>query len=441
MFFSIPDVTEISAKSSHNQQAYTLFNVHVNGVHHCSLRYSQLYIFNQELRRLLPRAMGNVDVFPPKKLFSLSTKETDERRILLEHYLQAISQNKYILTTSYFNEFFLNAQRETFLTKLNNTDDKVNMKICLLNKHEIVIENVSTKGNTTHLFDLCISKLQLSQDFHSYFALFFFTQNDKNQMNILRPLYDFESPYLSFEQNKKAYEQIHIVLKRSYWDSEIDLQMIEDRRARNLLFVQAQYEIEQSEPLCPNELYQQLETLKNNNSLKDYILLARTTKFYGHIFLPNCAILYPIDDKTTQKLCQCILAIGNNEIICCIQIDEKKKKKIKDITFKVTRIRCWKITRTKQESFIAIEYLIDKDRLDWITIHTQQSPLINTCLQNIVDEIIAKRMSSATPLTQETTTNESTKSKGADGLAKRTNSQAERIENNLFEGALGDDDL
>ncbi len=52
MYFSVPDTTEVSAKSSSNQQAYTLFNIHMNGVHFCSLRYSQLHTFNQELHHL-----------------------------------------------------------------------------------------------------------------------------------------------------------------------------------------------------------------------------------------------------------------------------------------------------------------------------------------------------------------------------------------------------
>ena len=49
MYFSIPDTTEISAKKSSNQHSYILYNIHINGIHHCSLRYSQLYTFNNEL--------------------------------------------------------------------------------------------------------------------------------------------------------------------------------------------------------------------------------------------------------------------------------------------------------------------------------------------------------------------------------------------------------
>jgi sorting nexin-17 len=439
MYFSIPDTTEVSAKSSSNQQAYTLFNIYMNGIHYCSLRYSQLRTFDEELHRLLPNAMINIETFPPKKFFSLSAKDTEDRRVLLEHYLQSIIQNKYIITSSYFNEFFLNAQNETFSTKLINNQEKINLNICLLNNHEIVIDNLSLNDNTIRVLDACAAKIQLQQDFISYFALYLYLQND-NQLNILRSLYDFESPYISLEQTKKVHQHCCIVFKKSYWDLNFDLQLINDRRARNLLFVQAQYEIEQSQHLYSSDIYQQLEVLHGNNSYKDYLLLARTSKFYGHIFIRQCSILYPIDDKIKQKIYQCLLAIGNDEIICCVNMGDKKK--MKEILFKVIRIRCWKVNRTKEETNISIEYLIKKDCLEWITIHTEQAPLVSTCLQSMVDEILTKKSGANSPPVSIPATTEQPPMKLSNGLATRTQSDLKRLNNNgIFDQGDGDDDL
>ncbi|CAF1098776.1 unnamed protein product [Adineta steineri] len=439
MHFSIPDATEISAKNSNNQQSYTLFNIHINGVHHCSVRYSQLRTFNEELQRLLPSAMANIEIFPPKKFFSLSPKETEDRRVLLEHYLQSIVQNKFIITSSYFKEFFLNAQRETFTTESFDNNDKINLTICLLNNHELIIENLSPNDNTSRLLDACALKLQVQQDFLTYFSLYLYEQKD-NQLNIIRPLYEFESPYLSLKQLKKTYQQSCIVLKKSYWDLDFDLKLLDDRRARNLLFVQAQYEIEQSQDLYPSDIYRQLDILRENKSFKDYILLARTSKFYGHIILQKCSLLYPINETTKQKLCQCLLAIGNNELLCCFNLDEKKKAK--EVSLKVTRIRCWKVNWTKQNVDISVEYLIQKGTLIWITIHTEQAALISSCLQSMVDEIIAKRIDTTSPVT---TSNEPTTEralpKTANGLATRTEADLERLNNNDIFDRNDDDDL
>jgi sorting nexin-17 len=436
MYFSIPDTTEISAKRSATQHAYTLFNIHINGIHHSSMRYSQLRTFNEELQRLDPTSMLNIQPFPPKKILSLSLRETDERRLLLERYLQSIVQIKSIISSSYFNEFFLNAQRETFLHQsINKTlPEKVNITIHLLNQHEIIIENLSPYDNTTKVLDACANKIQLENEYLSYFSLFLYEQIDK-QLNLIRPLFSFESPYLSLNKAKKLNENYCFVFKKSYWDLNYDLKLIDNRRTRNLLFIQSQYDIKQSEEFHSSDIYSQLETLSNDNSLKEYILLSRTSKFYGYILLKECST----NDLATQKLSHCLLAIGNNELICYLINDNNKTKNefIKDISFKVTRIRCWKVNWTKQDMNIAFEYLIKKDTLQWIIIHTEQAALISTCLQSMVDEILAKKAGATSPAPVLDVPHNRSNS-----LTTRTKSDLDRLNNNeLFDKGDGDDDL
>ena len=82
-----------------------------------------------------------------------------------------------------------------------------------------------------------------------------------------------------------------------------------------------------------------------------------------------------------------------------------KKRKFKEILFKVTRIRCWKVNWTKQEMNISFEYLIKKDNLEWITIHTEQAALVSTCLQSMVDEILAKKAGATSPVSVQNVSN------------------------------------
>jgi sorting nexin-17 len=441
MYFSIPDTTEISAKRSSTQHAYTLFNIHINGIHHCSLRYSQLRTFNDELQRLLPNSMINIQPFPPKKLFNLSLREIDERRLLLERYLQSIVQNKTVISSLYFNSFFLNAQHETILNESieKNFPEKISLTIQFLNQHEIIIENLSPYDNTMKLLDACTNKIQLDKEYLSYFSLFFY-EHKNDELYIIRPLFPFESPYFSLKQTKKINENYCIVFKKSYWDLNYDFKLLDNRRTYKLLFIQSQYDIQQSKDLYPSDIYQQLDNYCNNNSLKEYILLARTSKFYGYIILKECLI----SDFTTQKLCQCLLAIGNNELVCYLYNDDDEKKKmnlfLKDISFKVTRIRCWKVNWTKEDMNIAFEYLIRKDTLQWITIHTEQAPLVSTCLQGMIDEILAKKMGATSPVPILVLSNNQTNI--ANGLTTRTRSDLDRFNNNkLFDEGDGDDDL
>lgn len=63
------------------------FNVHINGTFHCSVRYRQLLCLHEQLKRELEQP-GSLPSFPPKKLLPLSLGQLDERRLMLEKYLQ-----------------------------------------------------------------------------------------------------------------------------------------------------------------------------------------------------------------------------------------------------------------------------------------------------------------------------------------------------------------
>lgn len=62
------------------------FNVYVNGIFHCCLRYKQLHSLHDQLKRSLPTLI--LPNFPPKKLLTLTQNELEQRRIALERYLQ-----------------------------------------------------------------------------------------------------------------------------------------------------------------------------------------------------------------------------------------------------------------------------------------------------------------------------------------------------------------
>lgn len=432
MYFSIPETSEIVAKRNSSPQVYTLFHIHINGIHHCSLRYSQLRQFHDDLHRLHSESMRNIQPFPPKKLFTLSVRETNERRLLLERYIQSIVQNRSLISSSYVNNFFLTAQRETLLTQSNakNFPENISLTIRFLNQEEIIIDNLSPENSTSVVYNACLHKIPIEQEYASYFSLFFY-----DQLNIIRPLFAFESPYCSFIQMKRTYPNIALIFKRSYWDLSYDLKLLDHPHLSRLAFIQAQHDIEQSKDLYPSDIYDQLDHFNEQQALKKYIQLARTSKFYGYYLLRNCSI----SDSTTDRLARCLLAIGNNELICYIY-DEQNNEFVKEITFKVTRLRCWKVNWTKEDLNIAFEYLMRKDVLQWLTIHSEQAPLISTCLQGMIDEILAKKSGTINPVSifdvpqQRITIN--------NGLTTRTQSDLNRLNNNkIFDEGGGDDDL
>ena len=63
------------------------YHIHINGIHHCTLRYKQLRHMHDQLRVLF--SYETLPEFPSKKLLPLSTPQVEERRLLLEKYLQS----------------------------------------------------------------------------------------------------------------------------------------------------------------------------------------------------------------------------------------------------------------------------------------------------------------------------------------------------------------
>ena len=77
---------------------------------------------------------------------------------------------------------------------------------------------------------------------------------------------------------------------------------------------------------------------------------------------------------------------------------------IKEVVFKVTRIRCWRImtsgkplnapaTRLKPEILdskleLSFEYLVSADKLQWVTVVSNQAILMSLCLQSMVEELV-----------------------------------------------------
>ena len=96
MHFAIPDTEEIRGGGGGDQKPFTVYNIHINGAFHSSLRYRQLFRLHEQLKKDLSE-FTQLPPFPPKKIFALSSQEKEERRVQLERYIQRISQVPTIL--------------------------------------------------------------------------------------------------------------------------------------------------------------------------------------------------------------------------------------------------------------------------------------------------------------------------------------------------------
>lgn len=66
-----------------------------------------------------------------------------------------------------------------------------------------------------------------------------------------------------------------------------------------------------------------------------FIRLAQTLKYYGYIKFDPCVTDFP------EKGCHVIVSAGNNELNFHVKLPNDQ---MKEGSFKVTRMRCWRVT-------------------------------------------------------------------------------------------------
>uniref|UniRef100_A0A1B6GLU6 PX domain-containing protein n=3 Tax=Proconiini TaxID=565685 RepID=A0A1B6GLU6_9HEMI len=384
MHFSIPDTQEFNDE---NGSSYMGYNIHINGIYHCTVRYKQLHNLNEQLKKI--HGCNNVPAFPPKKFLPLSSGQLEERRSLLEKYIQTVGQTPLLMNTDVFTGFLLSAQLESSGEK----NKEIPLDVFLMNGYRISITgNVSESSN--QVLEKVCRQINLPLMYMYYFALFLVGREDDGDIIIVRKLQDFESPYIS---QKSIQGSNRLVLRKSYWDPAYDDELAGDRVALNLVYLQTVADLERGWILCNQETQAQLASLQARGAKKEYLEIARTLKYYGYTQFKTCTCDYPVPDT------QCVVSAGFKELNLRVTLAGGD---IREGSFKVTRMRCWRITthndtgdqtegeRQKGEPSLELsfEYLMARDRLQWISIFSDQAILMSVCLQAMVDELLLKKV-------------------------------------------------
>ncbi|XP_076188533.1 sorting nexin-17 isoform X2 [Aptenodytes patagonicus] len=343
MHFSIP---ETETRTGDGGAAYVAYNIHVNGVLHCRVRYSQLLGLHEQLRK--EYGANVVPAFPPKKIFTLTPAEVEQRREQLEKYMQAVRQDPTLGGSETFNSFLRKAQQET----QQIPTEEVVLEVLLSNGQKVKV-TILTSDQTEDVLEAVASKLDLPDDLVGYFSLFLVRETKDGAFSFVRKLQEFELPYVSVTSLHNP--EFRIILRKSYWDSSYDDDVMEHRVGLNLLYAQTVSDIEHGWILVNKEQHRQLKSLQEKVSKKE-------------VRLPS--------------------------------------EQIKEGSFKVTRMRCWRVTssvpmsngpsgsspgKSEVKLELAFEYLMSKDRLQWVTITSPQAIMLSICLQSMVDELMVKK--------------------------------------------------
>ncbi|XP_075437654.1 sorting nexin-17 [Ascaphus truei] len=323
MHFSIP---ETEARSAENGAQYVAYSIHVNGVLHCRVRYSQLLGLHEQLRK----EYGNnvVPTFPPKKIFTLTPAEVEQRREQLEKYMQAVRQDPVLGASETFNSFLRRSQQET----QQIPTEEVQLEVSLSNGQKVLV-TVLSSDQTEDVLEAVTSKLDLPEDLVGYFSLYLVKSGSDGSFSFVRKLQEFELPYVSVTSLQN--HEYKIVLRKSYWDASYDDDVMENRVGLNLLYAQTVSDIERGWIQVNKEQLRQLKSLQEKVSKKEFIQLAQTLKHYGYLKFEPCVTDFP------EKGCQVIVSAGNNELNFQVRLPSEQ---MKEGSFKVTRMRCWRVT-------------------------------------------------------------------------------------------------
>lgn len=245
--------------------------------------------------------------------------------------------------------------------------------------------NVTTTESTRNVLEKSLRAVDLGEDCTFYFALFLIRKESNGSVTLVRKLMDFESPFISLRNA----DDCQIVIRKNYWDNNYDVDLMRDKIALNLLYIQSISDIERGWIIASNETRSCLSSLQVASKKVDYMSIVRNLPSYGCIQFSNVICDFPEADSVAT------IVIGNQEL----GIRTFAGKTVQETKFRVTRMRCWRVTtitnekesekvnindRTRYTYELSFEYLMAKNSLKWFKLVTEQATLISVCLQVII---------------------------------------------------------
>ncbi|XP_052757683.1 sorting nexin-17 isoform X2 [Galleria mellonella] len=390
MHFSIPDLQQFH---DDNGVSYTGYNMYIDGFFHCTARYKQLLSLHEQLQAQNP--FFKLPQFPPKKLF-LTSSQLEERRVLLEKYIQLVGQNPVLANSDLLITFLFSAQQETHSVKMHEVD----IEISLMNGYRIPLSVSSTDSSST-ILDIACNYINLPKDLTKYFSLYLINWScAKDGEPALKKLEEYESPYIS---QKYVRPEDKIVLRKSYWDPCYDVDLMIDRVSLDLLYLQIIEDLDLGWITADLQTKDILSSYEAKKQKREYIELARTLRHYGRIPAGQ-AITDAGNLGVSGDMVRVRVSLASKELTLTSETNPAREQR-----FKVTRMRCWRITtlhtmerpqtnghgslleESNKNFELSFEYLISKDNLKWITLKTEHATFISVCLQSIVDELMRQK--------------------------------------------------
>lgn len=258
------------------------YNIHINGLFHCCLRFKQLHSLHEQLKRA--HASLCLPQFPPKKLLPLTLNQQETRRAHLERYLQLIGQDPVFSHSELLRQFLLRAQQESSYTESHETT----LDVYLMNGYRIQVNGYTTECSSS-ILEKAARNIDLSGEHLAYFALYLMRTEKDGAVTLVRKLMDFEAPHIT----QRKLQDCKIVIRkgwvfwcfhmlcavsflcwkwflfRSFFDTVYDRELLNDDIALNILYILTLNDVEREVILATREIREHLDYLQSKGNKKE----------------------------------------------------------------------------------------------------------------------------------------------------------------------------
>ncbi|XP_040210723.1 sorting nexin-31 [Rana temporaria] len=347
---------------------YVLYTVYLEGFILFKVRYKDLHFWDEQMHRIF----GNrLPVFPPKHYLVMTKSMSEERRTMLEQYLQEIVSDPVVSNSEIFMDFLKKLQLGTF----NIPKVLLILKVYLPNGRQVQVDGQSS-DTAERVLEAALYKLGVSRELKEYFSLFITHKENNGPFTVIKRIAHFEIPFVTIWNIKDDSFQIDI--RKWYMDPSTDVMLMGCTAAVDFLYFQAVQELEMNWSRPTVEQRQNLQQFMKVDDKVKFLELMLGVEHYGSVvFGPCTADLSEVRSTMT-------VSVGSNELSCSSK-DEHFCLPINMITRWHVNMHVQTEKSNSQPLELKLEYKQGQERT-WMTIWTEQAFLLSSCLKKTLSE-------------------------------------------------------
>ncbi|XP_018414754.1 PREDICTED: sorting nexin-31 [Nanorana parkeri] len=345
---------------------YVLYSVYLEGFILFKVRYKELHFWDEQMHRIF----GNrLPLFPPKYYLMMTKSMAEERRTMLERYLQEIVSDPVVSNS----EIFIVYLKKFQLGKMPTV--KLIFNVYLPDGNHVKVDGQSS-DTAERVLEAALYKLGVSRELKEYFSLFITHKESAGAFTVIKRIAHFEIPFVTIWNIHN--ESFQIDIRKWYMDPSTDVMLMGCTAAIDLLYCQAVQELEVNWSRPTEEQRQRLQHFTKTDNKVKFLELMQEVEHYGYVVLGPCTA------NLTEKSGAITVAVGSIKLSCSSENEH--------FCLPINLITGWHVNmhvQTEKSNSHPFEFKLEYkqgQQRTWITIWTEQAFLLSSCLKKTLSE-------------------------------------------------------